>query len=349
MREVDVSGRKIGPGHPCFIIAEAGVNHNGDLDLARRLVEVAAEAKADAVKFQTFRAERMVTANSPKADYQIRTTGALESSQTMLKDLELSPAAHREIQAHSREHGVLFFSTPYDRKSSDVLDKLSVPLFKIGSGDITNVPLLEHVARKGKPMILSTGMSHLREVEDALAVIQEAGDPQVLLLHCVSDYPAEPADANLKAIQTLERAFQVPVGFSDHTLGTAVSLAAVAMGAHAIEKHVTLDKTLPGPDHQASLEPPELKEFVNLVRTVERSLGDGRKRPMPSESENRWIARRSVVARVDVPAGTVLRSSMLTTKRPGTGIPPTQLKNLIGKTARADIQEDTLISWDQVQ
>ncbi len=349
MREIDVSGRMIGPNHPCFIIAEAGVNHNGDLDLARQLVEAAADAKADAIKFQTFQAERIVSAQTPKATYQIRTTDAGESSHDMLKRLELSPAAHREIQVHCREHGILFFSTPYDRKSSDVLDKLGVPLFKIGSGDITNVPLLEHVARKGRPIILSTGMSYLGEVEDALRVVREAGDAQVLLLHCISDYPADPKDANLRAIRTLERAFQVPVGFSDHTLGTAVSLAAVAMGACAIEKHVTLDRTLPGPDHQASLEPHELKELVELIRTVEGALGDGRKRPMPSERENLRLARRSIVAEVDVPAGTVLQRSMLTTKRPGTGIPPAQLETLVGRTARTDIEKDALVSWDQIR
>ncbi len=214
MWEIEVSGRKIGPNHPCFIIAEAGVNHNGDLGLARQLVEVAADAEADAVKFQTFRAERMVSAHAPKAEYQIRTTEAHESSVDMLKRLELSPAAYREIQVHCRKHGILFFSTPYDKRSSDVLERMSVPLFKIGSGDITNVPLLEHVARKGKPIILSTGMSYLGEVEDALRVIQEAGNPPVLLLHCVSNYPADPGSANLRAIRTLARAFRVPVGFS---------------------------------------------------------------------------------------------------------------------------------------
>jgi N-acetylneuraminate synthase len=266
MQNIQVGNKLIGPGQPVFVIAEAGVNHNGDLKLARALIDVAVEAGADAVKFQTFRAERLATPDAPKAEYQVQTTGNAESQFEMLRRLELSADAHRELQAYCHERGIIFLSTPFDEEAVDLLDESGVAAFKISSGDLTNSPLLEHVASKGKPVILSTGMSELSELIEAVSVLNTAGCENPVLLHCVSNYPADPAEVNLRAMQTMRSAFDVPVGFSDHTQGIDVALAAVALGACVIEKHFTLDRTMPGPDHRASLEPTELRELVRSIR-----------------------------------------------------------------------------------
>ncbi len=342
-KKVRMVDRWIGEGEPTFIVAEAGVNHNGDIGLAKRLIDVAVEAGADAVKFQTFKAERVVSTSAPKAEYQKQTTDAEESQLEMLKRLELSPAAHRELQAYCKKRGVLFLSTPFDEESVDLLDELGVPAFKVGSGEITNWPLLEYIARKGKPIILSTGMSYLSEVDEAVRVIRETGSDQLVLLHCVSNYPADPADANLRAMQTLATAFEAPVGFSDHTPGIEVSLAAAALGAAVIEKHFTLDRSLPGPDHRASLEPEELKALVRGIRTVESALGDGQKRPTTSEANTAAVVRRSLVAAYDIPAGTVLTEKHIAFRRPGTGLPPSMRSFLVGLSARIDIPAGTLL------
>lgn len=349
VKPVSISGHLIGPGCPCFIIAEAGVNHNGDLALARWLVDVAAEAGADAVKFQTFRAERLVSPTAPKAEYQRQTTDADESQLEMLRRLELSPAAHRELAAYCQQRGLIFLSTPFDEESADLLDGLGVPAFKIGSGEITNHPFLEYVARKGKPLILSTGMSYLSEVDEAVWVIRHAGCEQLVLLHCVSSYPARPADANLRAMQTMAAAFGVPVGYSDHTPGLEVALAAVALGACVIEKHFTLDRNLPGPDHRASLEPHELRALIAGIRTVEQALGDGIKRPVPAEADTRAVARRSLAARVDIPAGTVVQPAMLTALRPSSGIHPSLLKHVVGRRTRRPLTAGQFIDWSDLE
>ena len=345
---IDIAGRKVGPGQPCFIIAEAGVNHNGDVKLAKRLINVAAEAGADAVKFQTFKAERMVSVTAPKAEYQLQTTDAAESQLEMLQHLELSPEAHRELHAYCQERGVLFMSTPFDEESIDLLDELGVPVFKIGSGEITNWPFLEYVARKGKPIILSTGMSYLSEVDEAVRVIRDAGCDQLVLLHCVSNYPADPADANLRAVQTMAMAFGVPVGYSDHTPGIEVALAAVALGACVIEKHFTLDRSLSGSDHRASLEPDELTALVQGIRTVEAALGHGRKEPAASEANTAAVARKSLVAARDIPAGTKLTEGLIAIKRPGTGLPPAMRLYLIGRTVRMGIPAETLLTLEML-
>jgi len=346
---IDFAGRLVGPGHPCFVIAEAGVNHNGDPELARRLVDVAAEAGADAVKFQTFHAKRLVSPTAPKAAYQRQTTDASESQLEMLRRLELSPAAHRELRDYCRAKGVLFLSTPFDEESADLLDELGVPVFKIGSGEITNHPFLEYVARKGRPIILSTGMSYLGEVDEAYWAIRRAGCGDVVLLHCVTDYPAAPASANLRAMQTLAAAFPAPVGYSDHTPGLEVALAAVALGACVLEKHFTLDRSLPGPDHRASLEPHELKSLVAGIRTVELALGDGIKRPAPAEMGNREVARRSLVAAQAIAPGTVITREMLTAKRPATGIPPTLVDLVVGRTARRPLAAGQFLAWSDLE
>jgi N,N'-diacetyllegionaminate synthase len=346
MQTIQVENKLIGPGQPVFVIAEAGVNHNGELKLARALIDVAVEAAADAVKFQTFRADRLATHEAPKAEYQLQTTGDAESQFEMLRRLELSADAHRELQSYCHERGIIFLSTPFDEEAVDFLDKLRVPAFKISSGDLTNSPLLEHVAGKGKPVILSTGMSELSELIEAVSVLNSAGCENPVLLHCVSNYPADPAEVNLRAMQTMRSAFDLPVGFSDHTERIDVALAAVALGACVIEKHFTLDRTLPGPDHRASLEPAELRELVRSIRRVEIALGNGRKVPTASEIETAKVARRSLVAARHIPAGTTLERDMVVMRRPGTGMSPAMLNTLLDRHAKRDIAAGTLLDVD---
>ncbi|HZY31970.1 MAG TPA: N-acetylneuraminate synthase [Candidatus Methylomirabilis sp.] len=349
MNTIEIAGRLVGPGHPCFVIAEAGVNHNGDLALAKRLVEAAATAGADAVKFQTFSAERMASRGAPKAKYQLEQTDPTESQVEMLRRLELSPEAHRELHAYCRKYGVLFLSTPFDEVSADLLAELGLPAFKIGSGEITNWPFLDYIARKGKPIILSTGMSFLSEVDEAVRVIRNAKCDQLALLHCVSNYPADPSDANLYAIRTLAVAFDVPVGYSDHTSGIEVALAATALGACVIEKHCTVNRQLPGPDHCASLEPHELRQMVAGIRTVQASLGTGGKWPASSEAKNRLVARRSVAAACNIPEGAVIRPEMLRALRPASGISPALTECVVGRRARRPLMEGQLISWGDLE
>lgn len=341
---VSIAGRVIGPGHPCFVIAEAGVNHNGSLDLARQLVHVAVAAGADAVKFQTFTAERLATYHAPKADYQRELLRETESQLEMLRRVELSLQAHRELMAYSRELGIMFLSSPFEEESADRLEALGVPAFKVPSGEMTNLPFLEHVARKGKPMLVSTGMATLEEVKDAVRTVRAAGNSDLILLHCVSTYPARPTDVNLRALQTLANTFTVPVGYSDHTLGTEVAIAAVALGACVIEKHVTLDRSLPGPDHKSSLEPDELRHLVDGIRNVEAALGHGRKEPAERENAIGAVARRSLVAATDILAGTLVTRECIAIKRPGTGLSPSMLGQVIGRRAVENIPADTVIT-----
>ena len=348
MATLTIGHRRIGEGAPCFVIAEAGVNHNGDPDLARRLVEAAARAGADAVKFQTFHTDRLATPDAPKADYQCRATGCAGSQYDMLKGLELAARTHEDLIEHSRRQGILFLSTPFDEESADLLDALGVPAFKIGSGDLTNLLLLRHVARKGKPVILSTGMAGLSEVRSAVAALREAGLRSLGLLHCVSNYPADPADANLRAMHALAAEFHVPVGFSDHTPNAEVALAAVALGACVLEKHFTLDRTLPGPDHRASLDPGELAGMIRAVRAVESALGDGVKRAVPSEAGVAAAARRSIVASRAIPAGALLCDADLAIKRPGTGLPSSRLPSLLGRRVRQDVAAGALIRLEML-
>ena len=327
-RHVKIAEKKVGIHCPCFIIAEAGVNHNGSYELAKELIDVAAAAGVDAVKFQTFKPEKVVRANAAKAEYQLATTDQKEKQLQMLQQLTLLPETQAALQTYCRQKKLLFMSTPFDEESVDLLDTLDVPVFKISSGEITNWPFIEYVAGKGKPVILSTGMSYLSEVDEAVRVAGNSGCEQLLLLHCVSSYPADPADANLKAIQTMQTAFHLPVGYSDHTLGIEVSLAAAALGACVIEKHITLDKNLPGPDHKASLEPQELKRLVSGIKTIESALGGGIKSPAGSEAVNRPIIRRSLIAASDINQGAVFKPANLQALRPADGISPACHKNL---------------------
>lgn len=340
-------GRTIGPGHPCFIIAEAGVNHNGDIALAKQLIDVAVHAQADAVKFQSFRTEQLVTPTAPKARYQAA-DGREESQFAMLRRLELSATAHRELRDYCQMQGIMFLSTPFEETSADLLEALGVPAFKIPSGELTNWPFLQHLARKGKPLILSTGMSSLREVEDAVRIIHQTSNTPLVLLHCVSSYPADPADANLRAMQMMGATFQVPVGFSDHTPGITVALAAVALGACVIEKHFTLHRALPGPDHRASLEPRELAALVHGIRTVEAALGHGRKEPVASEAETAAVARKSLVAARMIPAGSHITVEAIAVKRPGTGLAPAMADQIVGRRAAQDIPEGAVLRLEMM-
>lgn len=328
-----------------FIIAEAGVNHNGDLELAKKLVAQAAAAGADAVKFQTFTTAKSISRGAPKADYQLASTGSTENQYEMVRKLELPRASHEVLLQACREHGIDFFSTAFDAESFDMLVELGVDRVKIPSGEITNLPLLRHMARLRLPVLLSTGMATLGEIEAAIAVIEESGTPRELItiLHCTTEYPAPMAEVNLMAIPALRSAFQLPVGYSDHTTGIEVPIAAVALGATVIEKHFTLDRSLPGPDHGASLEPDELAQMVSAIRNIEEALGDGVKRPTASELKNRAIARKSIVAAKPIYAGERFSPENLATKRPGTGISPMRWDEVLGRTAQRDYQEDEAI------
>ena len=343
---IQVADHTIGPGHPCFIIAEAGVNHNGSLELAKKLVDAAVRSGANAVKFQTFQSGKVVSPAAPKARYQVEATGDSDTQLEMAMRLELPPEGFAELAKHCRGLGILFLSTPFDPESADLLDALGVPAFKVASGEITNWPFLEHLARKGKPMIVSTGMSEMDEVSSAVEVIRRAGTSQLVLLHCVSCYPAAAANANLRAMQTMAQRFQVPVGFSDHTLGTEVALAAVALGACILEKHLTLDCNLPGPDHRASLPPDDFAALVRGIRLVESALGNGHKRRMPVEEEIARVARRSLVAACALPAGTLVAEQHIAILRPGTGMLPAQHAQLIGRRALHDIAAGTVLTLE---
>lgn len=328
-----------------FVIAEAGVNHNGDFELAKQLIDAAAEAGADVVKFQTFNADRQVTRTAKKADYQTQTTDSKESQHEMLRSLELTPEMHKELIAHCAARSIGFLSTGFDIESVDLLVSLGQDRFKIPSGEITSLPYLRHIGRLGKKVILSTGMATLGEIEAAIEVIDQAGTPRenITVLHCTTEYPTLMAEVNLRAMQSIHTAFGVAVGYSDHTSGIEVAIAAVAMGASVIEKHFTLDRNLPGPDHKASLEPDELRAMVVAIRNIEIALGDGIKRLTPSEIRNKPIVRKSLVASQPIKSGEVFSSQNITTKRPGTGISPMRWDEVMGQVAQKDYQKDDLI------
>ncbi len=329
-----------------FIIAEAGVNHNGSLELAKRLIDVAVEAGADAVKFQTFKAEKVVSRYAQKAEYQKQTTDASESQLDMIRRLELDEAAHKELFAYCRSKNIIFLSTPFDPDSIDLLNKLGLEIFKIPSGEITNLPYLRKIGALKKEIILSTGMADLGEIEDALDILVGAGTAldNITVLHCNTEYPTPMKDVNLRAMQTIAQAFGVRVGYSDHTLGIEIPVAAVALGAQVIEKHFTLNKNMEGPDHKASLEPNELKEMVKAIRNIERALGSGIKKPSASELKNKPIARKSIVAARNIQRGEVFTEENLTVKRPGTGISPMRWDEIIGRKAGRDYKTDEEIS-----
>lgn len=328
-----------------LIIAEAGVNHNGSLPMAMLLIESAADAGADLVKFQTFNADRLATKGAKKAEYQSRATGTAESMHAMLGRLELTREMQEALIAHCRQRGIGFFSSGFDTESVDLLVELGLDRFKVPSGEITNLPYLRHIGRHGMPVILSTGMATLDEVRAAVRVLEGAGTPrnQLTVMHCNTEYPTPMEDVNLRAMIALRDEFEVAVGYSDHTPGIEVAIAAVALGATVIEKHITLDRSLPGPDHKASLEPAEFAAMVTAIRNIERALGDGRKQPSPSESKNKTVARKSLVASRSIRAGEPFSESNLAVKRPGTGLSPMLWDDVLGRKAPRDFAADELI------
>ena len=328
-----------------FIIAEAGVNHNGDVGIAKRLISAAQQAGADAVKFQTFTTEKIVIKNAPRAEYQRRNMPGPSSQFNMLKKLELDQKAHKELLDLCKKKDITFISSPFDHGSINLLNDLGLDIFKIPSGEITNLPYLRHIGSLKKRIILSTGMSTLGEVETALEILVSSGTARdnITLLHANTMYPTPMEDVNLKAMETLAKAFQCDVGYSDHTPGIEVAIAAAAIGAKVIEKHFTLDRNMEGPDHKASLEPPELKAMVKAIRNIERALGTGLKKPTPSEMPNRDIARKSIVATKPIRKGEMFTEHNLTAKRPGTGLSPMRWDELIGSVAMKDYQPDELI------
>lgn len=348
MKPFSISGKPIGQGFPCFIIAEAGVNHNGDPDMANALVDVAADMGADAIKFQTFSADRLASPSAEMADYQKRNLQAEESQFEMLKRLELPRGIYPALIQRCRDRKITFLSSPFDEESADFLEGHGMEVFKIPSGEITNIPYLHHIAKKGKAMIISTGMATIAEIATAVDEVNLVGAPSVALLQCYSDYPASAANQNLRVISTLRHAFGVPIGFSDHTEGYAVTAAAVALGACIIEKHFTLNCNLAGPDHKASLEPDALQDMVRAIRDVESSLGDGIKEPRGPELNSRIYARKSIVADRNIPAGKALDQFDLAMRRPGAGIAPCFLNTLIGRRTAHSIAAGAIITWEDL-
>jgi N,N'-diacetyllegionaminate synthase len=328
-----------------FIIAEAGVNHNGSVDLAKQLIEVAVDSGADAVKFQTFKAESLVSKSAQKAGYQKETTDVSESQFDMIKKLELDVNTHKELIAYCQEKNIMFLSTPFDHDSINMLSELGLQIYKIPSGEITNLPYLKHIGSLSKQVILSTGMSTLEEVGDALTVLINAGTSKenITVLHANTMYPTPMEDVNLNAMLTIQKEFDIDIGYSDHTLGIEVDIAAIAMGATCIEKHFTLDKTMDGPDHKASLEPGELKTMVRAIRNIEKALGGGEKKPSPSESVNINIVRKSIIANQEIKKGDLLTDKNIAVKRPGNGISPMKWDSIIGTIATKDYKMDDLI------
>ncbi|MEM9678771.1 MAG: N-acetylneuraminate synthase [Bacteroidota bacterium] len=340
---------KIGKDQPCFVIAEAGVNHNGNLETALELVRKAKEVGANCVKFQTFKADSVITRDAPKADYQLKVTSAKESQFEMLKKLELSKADFRKISDYCKEINITFLSTPYNKRDADLLYSLNVDAFKIASGQLVELSFLSYVAKFKKPIIISTGMATLAEVDDAVRAIRHAGNNEIVVLQCTTNYPSDISEANIKAMGSMGKSFDLYYGYSDHVSENYACYAAVALGAKVVEKHFTLDKSMRGPDHSASLDVVEFKNLISGIRAVESSLGSSVKSPTTSELKNISGMRRSIVANQLIHAGTIIKESMLEFKRPGTGIPPNQIDLFINKKAKQDILQDALITFSMIE
>ncbi len=346
MTNIEVGRRTIGPQYPCFIVAEAGVNHNGSASRAHALIDIAADAGANAVKFQIIHAGAMVSPDAPKAEYQKR-DGSPDATQfEMLSKLQLDASDYAALASHAERRGIVFLATPFDAAGVDLIEELDLPAVKIGSGDVTNHLLLERAASLGKTVILSTGMSSLSEVGDAVGVLESGGASGYALLQCVSCYPAAPSDSNLLALETLQKRFNCPVGFSDHTVGNTTGIAATALGACMLEKHFTQDRNLPGPDHKASADPVQLKSYISAVREAESALGDGRKERRPAESNTAMVARRSLFAGRALSVGSRLSAPSVVALRPGNGIPPSRLPELVGKRVVRRIEQGERLRAD---
>ncbi|MBQ2666258.1 N-acetylneuraminate synthase [Methanobrevibacter sp.] len=335
-----------GSNRHTFIIAEIGVNHNGSIELAKKMIKSASECGVDAVKFQTFNSEALVTENAKTAGYQEKNTNE-DSQMKMLKKLELTSDDFKELQSYALKNDVIFISSPFDLKSVDLLEKLDVPFYKLGSGELTNFELINHIQKTGKPMIISTGMATLDEIRETYNYIENKND--LIILHCITGYPTSFEEANLNFIKTLQKEFNVPIGFSDHSPGIELPIAAVALGACVVEKHFTLDKNFEGPDHKASLNPKEFKSMVDAIRNVEVAMGDGIRKFSENEMEIKKVARKSIVLNEDISKGTVLKREMLSIKRPGTGIPPKFIDDVVGKTVINDLNHGTVMKWEYLK
>lgn len=346
MKQVRINDRIVGDDQPCFIVAEAGVNHNGSIVQAKQLINAAKDAGADAIKFQLFKTEQVVTEYAERAQYQKKNTES-SSQYDLLKKLELTNNTIQELYSYAETKDIIFLCSVFDERSVDLLDQLGISAFKVPSGEITNFPLLKYIAKKKKPIILSTGMSTLREIGEAINVIDDDSFKDIVLLYCVTSYPAEIKSVNLGVLPVFKRRFGFPVGFSDHTIGMTITIAARALGAVLIEKHLTLDKAAVGPDHKASLEPNEFKEMVKAVRTVEEILGTTLQRSS-QEEEIKKLVRRSIVASTRIPKGAIILESMLAFKRPGIGIAPKFIKKVVGRKAKFDIEFDELLTFEKI-
>ena len=346
--KVKIGDKLVGDGEPVFIVAEAGANHDCKLEQAKQLIDVAANAEADAIKFQTFSADKIVAKTGSKAGYMEKASEK-ESVYEIFKRIELPHEWHHELAEYAIKKGLIFLSSPFDEEAVDLLDELGVPAFKVASGELTNFPLIKYIARKGKPLIVSTGAANMDEVGEAVSVIKGTGNKKIVLLHCVANYPAAPEDANLLAMSALKQKFKLPVGYSDHTRGIAAPLAAVALGAVMIEKHFTLSRKLPGPDHFYAIEPNELKAMVDSIRAVEKMRGAPTKKPVKAEREIRKLARRSIFAKVDIPAGAIIQKEMLTVLRPAIGLEPKVFNMVVGKKSKVYIKQHEPITRDKIK
>lgn len=346
--EFEIAERSVGRGHPSYVIAEAGANHNRDLGVARELIDVAVEAGADAVKFQTYSGKSIYSTKAPRFKYLAPVDDKPPAE--LLEEISLPREWQPKLAEHAAARGLHFFSTPFDHDAVAELDALGVPLFKVASFEIVDLPLIRRIGETGRPVVISTGMATMGEIEDAIGAATEGGAAAVGLMQCTSVYPAPESRANLRAMETMRLAFGVPVGLSDHTTGTAVPIAAAALGAAFVEKHFTLDRSMKGPDHPFALEPEELKSMVAGIRAAEAALGTGRKDgPSPEEAEEMYkLARRSLIVLGDHPAGTTLTAEMLTTKRPGFGIAPKDLPKVLGRSLRVDVEHDDILTWEMI-
>lgn len=349
MKIIKIGDKVIGKGKPCFIIAEAGVNHNGDLKIAKKLVDVAARAGADAVKFQTFKAEKLVTTYAKQAKYQTSNIGYEESQFEMLKRLELKEKFHLLLKKYVEDKGLIFMSTPFDEEAIDFLDNMGIEIFKAGSGELNNFPYLVKMAKKNKPMIISTGMATLKEVDEAVNFIKREENDKLVVLHCTSNYPCPYEEVNLRAMKTMEEKLGCLIGYSDHTMGITVAIMAIALGAVVIEKHFTLNRNLPGPDHKSSLEPDELKEMIRQIRIAEKALGNYNKKPTESEKKIMKLVRKSLVAKKNIEKGSIIDDEMIVIKRPGTGLSPNNLHKIKKKKAKRNISKDEIFQLDMVE
>lgn len=348
MKTISINGKIIGLGKPTFIIAEVGFNHNGNPALAEKMIVVAAKNGADAVKFQTFTTEKF-TSKYVKS-YGVKDEHIGKSQWDLYKQFELPKKVYPKLTALAKKLEVIFFSTPFDEDNADFLESLGVPLFKIASGDLTHLPLIKHVAKKGKPVIISTGMGTIEEIKSAINTCYLAGNKKLIVLHCTSNYPTDPENANLNAIITLQKTFpDIPIGFSDHTRDNFAPYAAIAMGASVLEKHFTTDKNLPGVDQHFSMDPKQLGDLVRGIRTIESAKGSFKKGPLKSEATTLKLARRSIIAIVDIPAGKVIKKEMLAIKRPGTGIKPKDLRKVVGKRTKVRIKAETSLTWNMIK